>query len=247
MTVRLTWDEANVAEQGHRVYRSDTPMDPQDLPAPLADLGPDITTYDDDTAVEGETYFYRVSAYSGSDEKVSSEIQAFAGEDTDETFTGAQVGDAVAGGIYAGVMTYGDNREFHIVAAPASGETTAPWNLIYQTTLNIQDDDDGFQNTEGLLASSVESPAAEHCAYYAGGGRPGWYLPARNELEFVRAALSGHTEFTANTGSGSITWSSTERNNNSAWARRFSNGDESYDIKQQSRLVRPIRRVAAAP
>lgn len=74
MTVRLYWTDKNLAEDGHRVYRSTSPMDPQALPAPLVSLGADVESYDDATAVNGTTYYYRVSAYVGSVEKVSDEF-----------------------------------------------------------------------------------------------------------------------------------------------------------------------------
>lgn len=74
MGVRLTWEENNPDEDGHRVYRSESPMDPESLPSPLATLGADVTSYDDTTAVDETLYYYRVSSYKGSEEQVSDEI-----------------------------------------------------------------------------------------------------------------------------------------------------------------------------
>ena len=71
---RITWEEENLAEDGHRVYRDTSPMDPESLPSPLATVGPDVTSYDDGTAVTGTTYYYRVSAYVGGVERVSDEV-----------------------------------------------------------------------------------------------------------------------------------------------------------------------------
>jgi hypothetical protein len=74
--VRLTWDDPNATELGHRVYRSDAPMDPQDLPSPLAELGADVELYDDEAVALEETWFYRVSAFDGAgQEAVSDEIE----------------------------------------------------------------------------------------------------------------------------------------------------------------------------
>lgn len=71
----LTWQDNNISEDGHRVYRSMTTMDPNNLPAPVADLGADVTEYEDGGVVEGNTYYYRVSAYiTGGSEVVSGEI-----------------------------------------------------------------------------------------------------------------------------------------------------------------------------
>lgn len=78
--IRLNWEEANSNEDGHRIYRSDNPMDPNALPTPLATVAADVTTYDDDTVVTGNTYYYRVSAYAGSTERVSDELEAEASD-----------------------------------------------------------------------------------------------------------------------------------------------------------------------
>lgn len=74
MGVRISWSDGNTVENGHRVYRSEAPIDPESLPAPLATLGPDVTHYDDGSGVEGATYYYRVSAYAGSAEVVSDQV-----------------------------------------------------------------------------------------------------------------------------------------------------------------------------
>lgn len=75
MPVRLTWEETNLNEDGHRIYRSTSPMDPESLPAALATVGANVTQYDDVTAADSTTYYYRVSAYIGSIEQVSDELE----------------------------------------------------------------------------------------------------------------------------------------------------------------------------
>lgn len=74
--IRLTWQENNIGEDGHRVYRSTSPMNPSALPAPLATVGPDVLQYEDADVASGTTYYYRVGAYKGSAEAVSSEVSA---------------------------------------------------------------------------------------------------------------------------------------------------------------------------
>ncbi|WP_165856723.1 LamG domain-containing protein [Marinobacter sp. JSM 1782161] len=81
MGIRLTWTDNNFGEDGHRIYRSTSPMDAESLPAPYDEIGPNVELYDDGGVMEGETYYYRVSAYIGSStEVVSEEIQITAGE-----------------------------------------------------------------------------------------------------------------------------------------------------------------------
>lgn len=74
MGVRLTWKESNIGEEGHRVYRSASPMDPENLPPPIATLGPNATEYQDDPLPTGVPYFYRVGAFTGAIERVSEEV-----------------------------------------------------------------------------------------------------------------------------------------------------------------------------
>jgi len=81
MGIRLTWIDNNVTEQGHKVYRSDSTMDLNNLPSPLVSLGPDITVYDDGSIVEGQAYYYIVSSFSGGVEKFSAEVSI----DTEDT------------------------------------------------------------------------------------------------------------------------------------------------------------------
>ena len=74
MAIRLTWDDNNADEDGHRVYRDTGPMDTESLPEPLAELNADVTQYDDTDVVPGTTYYYRVSAVRSAVEAVSDEV-----------------------------------------------------------------------------------------------------------------------------------------------------------------------------
>jgi hypothetical protein len=81
--IRISWVDINGAEEGHKIYRSTSPMDPESLPSPLATLPPNVTHYDDGSGVLGTYYYYRVSAYAGAVERVSEEILAYYGESFD--------------------------------------------------------------------------------------------------------------------------------------------------------------------
>lgn len=75
MAYRLTWTDNNGAdypEDGFRVYRSATTIDPAALPAPIATLPPDTTQWDDTSPPS--TAYYRVSAFKGAVEAVSDEL-----------------------------------------------------------------------------------------------------------------------------------------------------------------------------
>ncbi|PHS21731.1 MAG: hypothetical protein COA84_15060 [Robiginitomaculum sp.] len=66
--VRLNWHNPNigfVSVEGFKVFRSASPIDPESLPAPLAVLPPNVTEFDDVTALPGETYFYSIGCFVG--------------------------------------------------------------------------------------------------------------------------------------------------------------------------------------
>lgn len=79
MAVRLTWGDTNSIEEGHRVYRSTSPIDPHALPAPLATLPAGSTEYVDSTAAPSTTYYYRVSAFLLTLEQVATEVTVTTG------------------------------------------------------------------------------------------------------------------------------------------------------------------------
>lgn len=82
MGLLIKWNDPNLAEEGHNLYKSTSPMDPLNLPAPLVSLGPDVEEYEDPDVVEGSTYYYRVGAFinGGTVESVSDELVAVADE-----------------------------------------------------------------------------------------------------------------------------------------------------------------------
>ena len=74
--VILRWQDTNNIELGHKIYRSVTPMDIQNMPAPIADIGVNATEYTDEDVIEGNFYYYRVSAYTTNGEEFSTEVYA---------------------------------------------------------------------------------------------------------------------------------------------------------------------------
>ena len=72
--VSLTWTDVCTFGQGYRVYRSTTPMDAGALPAPLATLAANATSYVDPGLTPGQTYYYRVSCFCGISEVVGAEL-----------------------------------------------------------------------------------------------------------------------------------------------------------------------------
>lgn len=75
-SIKLRWIDPNRIEEGHKIYRSLTPMDVNNMPEPIAVLGKNETTYDDFNVVEDQMYYYRVSAFNNTinEEYYSAEI-----------------------------------------------------------------------------------------------------------------------------------------------------------------------------
>lgn len=117
-SVFLTWKENNTDEDGHRVYRSLTPIDPEAPPTPLASLGPDVTSYQDTTALEDVTYYYRVSAYKSGVEVFSPQLEVYTDPNAPTSIiaTGGVVSDIEVEGISYRVHTFTSSDTFTVSA-----------------------------------------------------------------------------------------------------------------------------------
>lgn len=73
MPIKLDWDGGSVDIDGYRVYRSEKPMDPLNLPVAIATLGKSIKTWTDNDTPRGKLYYYRISGYKGEDIAVTFE------------------------------------------------------------------------------------------------------------------------------------------------------------------------------
>lgn len=78
MSLKLTWSFNEDNEDSTNVYRSDGPMDPQNLPTPLATVDPGVREYTDDTVVKDGIYYYRFGKVVGGEETLSDEQVALA-------------------------------------------------------------------------------------------------------------------------------------------------------------------------
>ena len=79
--VILTWDDNNNIETGHKIYRSNTSMNLNSLPDPIVTLGVNSNEYIDLDVIEGNFYYYIVSAYTPTGEEFSEEIMSEASID----------------------------------------------------------------------------------------------------------------------------------------------------------------------
>jgi len=245
MALNITWTDTNVAEDGYNVYIRDTPMTwPGDVPAPVV-TNADTTSYaaNVDTTVD---QYVIVTAVKGGIEVAAEQLHFVPSSGGTADFTNAQIGDAIGGGIYAGVDTIGGTA-YHIVAGDAASEAVGlQWKTSLTTTAGTSSATDGLANTLAMEAAGLANhPAAAHCLAYTGGGHSDWHMPARSQATLMYNNLRGHAEFVGNVSSGDYTWSSTEHSSSHAWFRRFSDGTENVSSKDSTiRRVRPVRRVA---
>lgn len=187
--IRLAWTDHNTAESGHRVYRSDTPMDPNDLPEPLAELGPNVTEYVDEDVTEDTTYYYRVSAFTHFVEKVSAEVSATANlVPPIGAFWPEQ------GGYYAGISSLG----YHVIVAPKSDEVTRQWKTSNNDTPNSTDsppyDRTALYYRATAIAAGISAhPAQNWCVGRTTNGFTDWCLPGPTEATVIDNNLNPNT------------------------------------------------------
>lgn len=70
-SVLINWTRVGAPAEGLRVYRSNSPIDLENLPSPIAGLDSMATMYEDTTVTPDSTYYYAVSAFRGTEEKVT--------------------------------------------------------------------------------------------------------------------------------------------------------------------------------
>ena len=170
--IKLQWKDRNFSEESHRIYKSSTPMTLGMLPTPIATLGSNVTEYIDYDVIEGNTYYYRISAVRGSDEAVSDELMMVAEElnlgpgsqeliagdmtagffgevPTSELITGDDLATAI--GLTAGTSQFSnepwlkfalDNNIIYVAKKPY--RHTVSWQHIYQAGAVYGTGDNGY-------------------------------------------------------------------------------------------------------
>jgi hypothetical protein len=115
----------------------------------------------------------------------------------DNGFIEPEIGDAYAGGYFAGYISHtADGVATHrlIVAPAVTGATGTGYasttGLQYKTSRTATDGTDssfdGVANTDAIVAANIENhPAAKFCAELIINGFSDWYLPAKDELDIA--------------------------------------------------------------
>jgi hypothetical protein len=121
-----------------------------------------------------------------------------------------QIGQAYAGGFYAGQISTAGNgiADYNLVVGPVASaqNTSVKWKNANTATAGADSSVNGTQNTADIVAdgNSTVYPAAHFCNDLVTGGFSDWYMPAKNELEICFYNLKPSTN-NNNTSSGTNT------------------------------------------
>ena len=76
MQITIKWTDHNTDEEGTHLYKSESPIDPAQLPTPVTTFAPGVTEYVDTDVVRNGVYYYRLGVFKGEDFALSAEIMA---------------------------------------------------------------------------------------------------------------------------------------------------------------------------
>lgn len=143
-------------------------------------------------------------------------------------------GSRLGGGIYLEVFS-----TWNLVASTFEYEGYLKWKTTNTSTTGTTSVTDGLANTNAM--NNVDHPAAYYCATTMDGvgGFNDWYLPSKDELNFIYLNRHFLDKFTANN-----YWSCTENTSLSSWYQNFTDGVQLSSYKTYSEYVRPVRRLA---
>jgi len=190
------------------------------------------------------TYYVWISVTEGGTEGIKSEVKSKKLKE----LSGSVLGQTGPGG---GIIFY-DKGEFsdgwqYLEVAPASTEFKAEWSSYRENVPGTREEVGmGKSNTQilvnYLLKKGERGKAAQLCTSLNYNGYDDWFLPSKDELNFMYVNLKQRGNFF-----GNWYWSSSEYYGNvwnCAWKQNFSNGEQSYGgvgDKDQPYAVRAIR------
>ncbi len=143
-----------------------------------------------------------------------------------------------------------ENKQFYLIVAPTSGgESTKLWKINSDIDGSAcQNLVNGVKNCSFVRSNDTFHPAMGFCRNLTLGGYSDWYLPAKDELNFIylnRSILTASYSFAV-----AYYWSSTECSSNtvsatsSSWCQSMSAGFQYYNNKTNNYRVRAVRRLA---
>ena len=151
------------------------------------------------------------------------------------------------------------------VSITISTDPSLPWAQTGFTTVDVPEIDNessvnnsaagvglGLKNSIAIVNRAGSPTAASTARAYKGGSLEDWYLPTIPELNLLCQWVGGQTQNVDTRGncnanistSGldrNLYWTSSERQDNQAWAQTFSTGAQNNYLKNQAPRVRPVR------
>jgi len=159
------------------------------------------------------------------------------------------VGEAYGGGIVFYIWADGVHG---LIASPENLNSNNPvkWSISNSDISGAESPRDGAANTTAIVSNQgTGTYAAKLCDDYTGGGETDWYLPSLWELNLLYngayvisnsyASTSGWFEFNAD--DDTRYWSSTQKDNDEAYAQKIIEGRAEKKRKTESHMVRAIR------
>ncbi len=140
------------------------------------------------------------------------------------------------GGIYAGIIRDGDNQWHLILPTDLAAHGTFAWGAYGTNEPTATSRSNGLANTQALVASEHQHPAAEWAAALTIDGHNDFYLPAQKELNLIFVNLQEFME-------GTWHWSSTQYSAHGAWIQDFGDGNQTSYGKDGELAVRAVRRL----
>jgi hypothetical protein len=129
--------------------------------------------------------------------------------------------------------------DYYLIVSPAySTGAKLAWGAQEKQEPGAQCAYDGAANTEALVASASDHPAAEFCAGLSIEGHEDYFLPSRRELRALWCAVPELFE-------DGWYWTSTQVSADTAWYQVFSNGHQFNVTKDYEGRVRAVRRLLA--
>ncbi|MEL6390887.1 MAG: DUF1566 domain-containing protein [Bacteroidota bacterium] len=167
-----------------------------------------------------------------------------------DTGTVHYIGELFGGGIVYAVW---DDGQHGLVASLANLGTNVVWSNTNTLIDSTFDEVSGIINTRAIVnaigTNGGVDYAAQLCADFVAGGFDDWYLPAIWELKtlYQQAGLLNQVlDKSPDPDEPSLLlnayWSSTQTQFDGAWAHNFSDGESLPIFKNQSLVVRAVRR-----
>lgn len=123
--------------------------------------------------------------------------------------------------------------------ATSANQTSSKWATVNQTNSGSYSLSNGYANQQWIVANRTLSqyPAFQVCENLVLHGKSDWYLPSKDELNFLYANASAIGGF----GTGYF-WSSSEISSIFAWDQSFADGSQDGNDKSFTFGVRCVRR-----